>query len=1182
MLTAYQTTVDLLDSVISQCDTGVKLCGGSSNNLIKNGAVKKSKGEGIRFEGGKETPDDNILDGVEVSESVGTGIVLYDGLRNQILNTLIAGNNTGGDGHGGIGVLTGGTIIHGSIIQGNECYGVYADDMLSTQPVDAVNNSWGHVSGPSGVGPGSGDAVSAHVTYMPWTGFDPAGDADNDGWPNLAEIQKGTNPYDALSKPVLIKVYVGGAGSDDANLGDEAHPVKTLHEAVERVNGQAEGSYTIHLSPGIYSLTSENRDVPLVLHENTVIEGNGAELDGAGSHGTAENPWTTGLIVSPGAESVTIQGLTIKNFSQGVLIHSDGGCVTMGTATIIMSCGTGIQVVDSTKVTLDLTGTVVQECETGMRLTGGTSNVTVRNGVIYNNTGDGIRVESCNNEPLWENRFEGVEISQNGGNGIIFYDGTGHQVTNCQITGNNKLKGSLGGVAVLTGCVTIHESVIEGNECYGVYADNMLSTQPVDATNNWWGHTSGPYHAESNSGGLGDAVSDHVAFAPWIGFDAYDDSDHDGWPRLAEMQHGTDPNNGNDYPNIAEFYVGGEGADDANLGTDAYPLKTFHGAARRINGLKEGDFVVHLAAGTYSAAAEDGPISLDHDVTLLGAGTQSTVLDGAGSAEWRTGLEISMGASNVRIRDLTIRGFKKGITLVSEGGCLTLAGVLINGCTTGLEVVETRQVNIDLTDSEISGCETGAMISGATANTTIRNGFIRDNLGDGIRVDGSSETPDGNRIENVTLFGNAQSAIALLGGGNHEVTGCTMVGNNTSRKGYGAVALLSGPALVSMNRIEDNGCAGVYGDETASVGIITNLIRGNEDGIRLSFTSDVTISSNTISQNQNGIVIEGGSSPTVKYNIVWNNSVADLLGEGCASVLEYNDIGTRNLACLPFASAMPQSNISFDPRFKNPAGGDFTLQVSSPCIDRTDRTEQGVDLAGTARPKGIAWDMGAFEALNLADTDGDGLPDIWEQRIVDADPSDGFTSVEDVLPGEDYDGDGRTNLEEYLADSDPTSALSLTITEPAVGVTFTAESTITLSGTSSNATMITIKRNGLPVDDLSGALEYWSTAISLLPGQNLISVTAEGDESAVTSSITVVRDNENPIVSITVPKNQGIHETTFDSMQISGLASDDTGLAGVAWTRMASALWQMRALQEPRTGLPGRFLWLPGYRTSSP
>ena len=58
------------------------------------------------------------------------------------------------------------------------------------------------------------------------------------------------------------------------------------------------------------------------------------------------------------------------------------------------------------------------------------------------------------------------------------------------------------------------------------------------------------------------------------------------------------------------------------------------------------------------------------------------------------------------------------------------------------------------------------------------------------------------------------------------------------------------------------------------------------------------------------------------------------------------------------------------------------------------------------------------------DTDSDGLPDNWEQSIVDADPNDAVTSIDDVLPGDDFDGDGEINATEYSNGTDPTDARS--------------------------------------------------------------------------------------------------------------------------------------------------------------
>ncbi len=52
--------------------------------------------------------------------------------------------------------------------------------------------------------------------------------------------------------------------------------------------------------------------------------------------------------------------------------------------------------------------------------------------------------------------------------------------------------------------------------------------------------------------------------------------------------------------------------------------------------------------------------------------------------------------------------------------------------------------------------------------------------------------------------------------------------------------------------------------------------------------------------------------------------------------------------------------------------------------------------------------------------DNDCLPDAWERRIVDDNPRDAIRNVHDVLPGDDYDGDGLANRNEYLQGTDPT------------------------------------------------------------------------------------------------------------------------------------------------------------------
>jgi Bacterial TSP3 repeat len=67
------------------------------------------------------------------------------------------------------------------------------------------------------------------------------------------------------------------------------------------------------------------------------------------------------------------------------------------------------------------------------------------------------------------------------------------------------------------------------------------------------------------------------------------------------------------------------------------------------------------------------------------------------------------------------------------------------------------------------------------------------------------------------------------------------------------------------------------------------------------------------------------------------------------------------------------------------------------------------------------WKVGGLGDSKL-DTDGDGLPDLWERNY--------FGTLSQGA-NDDYDGDGWTNLQEYQNGTDPTSAdLSVLINEP--------------------------------------------------------------------------------------------------------------------------------------------------------
>lgn len=84
---------------------------------------------------------------------------------------------------------------------------------------------------------------------------------------------------------------------------------------------------------------------------------------------------------------------------------------------------------------------------------------------------------------------------------------------------NNTLSNSSNGIYVDTGALgtsgvmNVHGNTIADNSSYGVH--NLDSSVTVDATGNWWGDASGPYHTTLNPHGLGNKVSDYVLFNPF-------------------------------------------------------------------------------------------------------------------------------------------------------------------------------------------------------------------------------------------------------------------------------------------------------------------------------------------------------------------------------------------------------------------------------------------------------------------------------------------------------------------------------------------------------------------------------------------------------------------------------------------------------------------------------------------
>ncbi|HUW10703.1 MAG TPA: right-handed parallel beta-helix repeat-containing protein [Anaerolineae bacterium] len=389
-----------------------------------------------------------------------------------------------------------------------------------------------------------------------------------------------------------------------------------------------------------------------------------------------------------------------------------------------------------------------------------------------------------------------------------------------------------------------------------------------------------------------------------------------------------------------ERYVDGATGTDAGPCADAVaPCATIGYAVGQAG---DGDSI-RVATGTYVENLEiaDKTLSVRGGYVHMGSDWQSggpeTVVDGGGA-----GRVLFIHGNDSVIEDLTITGGQApgdqcwGGGVWVSGGNVTIRGStirdMISECGGGGAV----EVNSDhgpahlalesTTLSGNGGADGGGALHAWDASVHLRNSIVMSNTADfggGISFQGPEPLSSNLVIEDSLIAHNQASGH----GGALDVSGARVVLTNT---------LVADNSASAINVLAIN---------YSNVSIVnSSIVDNNPMGAQAILAFDPEV-----------------SSLTMVNTIMWNNAY-DIQWDGPTDNVSvtYSDIGSGWAG---------EGNISVDPLFVDPAGGDYHLSQGSPCIDTaTDAGAPDHDLDGALRPMDgdgdstATTDIGAYEA----------------------------------------------------------------------------------------------------------------------------------------------------------------------------------------------------------------------------
>lgn len=445
--------------------------------------------------------------------------------------------------------------------------------------------------------------------------------------------------------------------------------------------------------------------------------------------------------------------------------------------------------------------------------------------------------------------------------------------------------------------------------------------------------------------------------------DADADRDGDGLDNLDEYLTGNNP----DGTNIVIYVNDQTGSDDTGDGSSGNPYKTISKGIIAVKALGLGD--VNIAAGTYN---ETNTIS--NSMRLVGAGTTNTIIKGSFKVEH---------CKDVKFKSLAI--------------CETSSSY-----DDGIEITHSYNIYID----DVLFEETRYGITVQKSIAFIDN-VVMDNLNAGVFLNMHCIAS----VSNSYFGSQCQYGVRSTYDNTCTSNELNIFSSEIKATDYG-VALARYSDAVINDCIIENANYGLKSDRASNVYIYNTAFAKNGTAIKhgntiyAGDTGNYVVAHCALYDNTLGIEADKNTNRVFLYNsIFWDNN--DDIGAGILT----GQVWSCNISDGDFTNC--NGNFSSEPLWRKAVEGDFHLTSNSPCINAGTNIYTIPDIDGETRPHPVTnnVDVGIDEYI---DADADGLPDYWEKLH--------FEGIENCLPSADDDGEGLTNLAEYLNYTDPQDA----------------------------------------------------------------------------------------------------------------------------------------------------------------